>query len=315
MSRWGYAVNAWAPVRREQQERMLKVVAACGFRHIELSCGTGRWQPLGRPEWIARNHGSAAGFLNFLAECGIDGVSSFFFDPGLLTEEEGFIPRSTADPGDQEAIVATAAVFTDFLADVGGSVLVVRPTPSQRQRPLARDGAIEAVARCWEEVGAYARGRGIKVAMHVDFLSALRAGDHLDRLLGATDPDLAGIALDTAELAVAGIDPVAFYRRYADRVVHVQVKNARQADFRGEYALAHADLNLLRGGGSYGEQRWFHDLDTPGGLVDVARFIAELDGAGYEGWRIVESDHSPHPAETAMHNSWFLRHVVGVKRS
>jgi inosose dehydratase len=314
MSGWGYAVNAWAPVRREQQERMLKVIAACGFRHIELSCGSGRWQPLGRPEWIARNHGSAAGFTRFLAACGIDGVSSFFFDPGLLTEEEGFVPRSAADPGDRDAIAATAALLTDFLADVGGSVLVVRPTPSAWQQPLARDHAIEAVARCWEAVGTYARRRGVTVALHVDFLSALRAGDHLDRLLDATDPALAGIALDTAELAVAGIDPVAFYRRYRDRVVHVQIKNACQADSRDEYTLAHAELNLLRGGGSYGEQRWFHDLDTPGGLVDVARFIAELDATGYDGWRIVESDHSPHPAETAMHNTWFLRHVAGVKR-
>jgi inosose dehydratase len=315
MNRWGYAVNAWAPVRREQQERMLKVIAACGFRHIELSCGSGRWQPLGRPEWIARNHGSAAGFSSFLADCGIDGVSSFFFDPGLLTEEEGFIPRSTADPGDRDAIVATAALFTDFLAEVGGSVLVVRPTPSRWQRPLARDGAVEAVARCWEAVGAYARGRCIRVALHVDFLSALRADDSLDRLLDATDPALVGIALDTAELAVAGIDPVTFYRRHRDRVVHVQIKNARQADSRGEYALAHAELNLLRGGGSYGEQRWFHDLGIPGGLVDVARFLAELDAAGYDDWRIVEGDHSPHPAETAMHNTWFLRHVAGVKPS
>jgi inosose dehydratase len=315
MNRWGYAVNAWAPVRREQQERMLKVIATCGFRHIELSCGSGRWQPLGRPEWIARNHGSAAGFSSFLAACGIDGVSSFFFDPGLLTEEEGFIPRSAADPGDRDAIVATATLFTDFLAEVGGSVLVVRPTPSRWQRPLARDGAIEAVARCWEAVGAYARGRGIRVALHVDFLSALRADDSLDRLLDATDPALVGIALDTAELAVAGIDPVTFYRRHRDRVVHVQIKNARQADSRGEYALAHAELNLLRGGGSYGEQRWFHDLGIPGGLVDVARFLAELDAAGYDGWRIVEGDHSPHPAETAMHNTWFLRHVAGVKPS
>jgi inosose dehydratase len=314
MNRWGYAVNAWAPVRREQQERMLKTIAACGFRHIELSCGSGRWQPLGRPEWIARNHGSAAGFAGFLASCGLDGVSSFFFDPGLLTEEEGFIPRSAADPGDHDAIVATAALFTDFLADVGGSVLVVRPAPSAWQRPLERDGALEAVAGCWDAVGAYARSRGVTVALHVDFLSALRASDSLDRLLAATDPALVGIALDTAELAVAGIEPVTFYRRHRDRVVHVQVKNARQADSRGEYALAHAELNLLRGGGSYGEQRWFHDLGISGGLVDIARFLAELDASGYDGWRIVESDHSPHPAETAMHNTWFLRHVVGVKR-
>jgi len=211
--------------------------------------------------------------------------------------------------------VATASLFIDFLTEVGGSVLVVRPTPSQWQQPLARDGAIEAVARCWDAVGSYARGRGIALALHVDFLSALRADGNLDRLLDATDPALAGVALDTAELAVAGVDPLAFYRRYRDRVVHVQIKNARQADDRGEYALPHAELNLLRGGGSYGEQRWFHDLDTPGGLVDVAQFVAELDASGYGGWRIVESDHSPHPAETAMHNSWFLKHRAGAGRS
>jgi len=52
MTKWGYATNQWKAgftgfARMEQQERALKVTAACGFDAIELTAGTGRWDPMG----------------------------------------------------------------------------------------------------------------------------------------------------------------------------------------------------------------------------------------------------------------------------
>ena len=53
--RWGYAINQWKPqfddfVRREQHERALKTISVAGFEGVELSAGTGRWEPLGNPQ-------------------------------------------------------------------------------------------------------------------------------------------------------------------------------------------------------------------------------------------------------------------------
>ena len=71
--RWAYAINQWKPqfddfVRREQHERALKTISIAGFEGVELTAGTGRWEPLGNPQQLAANFGSVAGFRDFLRE-------------------------------------------------------------------------------------------------------------------------------------------------------------------------------------------------------------------------------------------------------
>ena len=120
--RWSYALNQWNVrldvfVRHEDQQRALKTVAACGFDTIELASGTGRWDNISRPEVILLNHGSHQGFLDFLRQALVQGVSSMFWDPQAPTEEEeGYAFRSTADPADADAIVEWSKPFVDFPA-------------------------------------------------------------------------------------------------------------------------------------------------------------------------------------------------------
>ena len=90
---WAYAYNHWKYswqdfARVDDNLRALKVTSACGFRALELCGGTGPWNPLGRPESIALNFGSAAKFKLALQDCGIDAISSTFYDPTLLSFEE-----------------------------------------------------------------------------------------------------------------------------------------------------------------------------------------------------------------------------------
>ena len=52
--KWGYAINQWKPqfddfVRRRDHERALKTISIAGFAGVELTAGTGRWEPLGNP--------------------------------------------------------------------------------------------------------------------------------------------------------------------------------------------------------------------------------------------------------------------------
>ena len=98
----------------------------------------------------------------------------------------------------------------------------------------------------------------------------------LTGLLDATDPATVGLALDTAELTVGGIDPVAFYREHADRVTHVHLKDTRYADTGEEYRMPGAESTMLKGGAGRRIERWFFELGTEGGLVDVPGFVAAL---------------------------------------
>ena len=317
--RWAYALNQWnyrmdVFVRHEEQRRALKSLSALGFDHVELAAGTGRWDNLGRPETIVLNHGSPAGFVEFLRGCSVRGVSSMFWDPGQPVEEEGWAFWSTRNPADHRAIVEAAKPFLDVLAAVGAEQLVARPVGSAwMQPPLGRDD-IAAIGEVWNLVGSAAAAAGVGLAVHYDCLSAVHSADQLRGLLDATDPDLVGLALDTAELTIGGIDPVKLYEEHHARVRHVHLKDTRYSDTGDEYLMPGAETTMLRGGDGRRVERWFFELGTDGGLVDVAGFVSALRKRAFPGWVVVESDHGGNPAELAMLNSWYLQHELGIPK-
>ena len=317
--RWAYALNQWnyrmdVFIRHDHQQRALKTVSALGFDHIELAAGMGgRWDNIGRPEVIVDNHGDAAGFGRFLAEASVRGVSSHFWDPALPAEETGFAFFMPLDPSQHDAIVAAADPFIAFLASVGGEQLVVRPAPSAWMTGPLDDDAIRLLGSLWNRVGARAQEAGVGLALHYDCLSGIHSREQLETLLDATDPAVVGLALDTAEFTIGGIDPIAFYRDHSDRVTHVHLKDVREADTGEEYLTPGAEQTMLQGGAGRRIERWFYELGTEGGRVDVKGFVAALRERQYAGWVVVESDHAGEPAEMAMLNSWYVRHELGQK--
>ena len=309
--RWGYALNQWKPnfdffTRREQHERALKTLSAAGFRGVELRAGSGRWEPLGRPEQIAANFGSPAGLVEFLESCGVDAVASFFFDPGERNTEEPAPSRSPIDVDDHAGILESARIFAQFLGEVGGTCLVVRAMPSYWRHGPPAPEQIESAGACWNDVGRMTAALGVRLALHVDFLSLLRTEEDIAALLEQTDSDLVGLALDTAELAIAGVDPVTVAERHGSRVRHVHLKDARNVDIDGEFATADAERQLLLAGGRRGVERWFWELGE--GVVDLQGVVRALRAQSYDGWFIVESDESPDPAASAMLNGWMVQH-------
>ena len=303
--RWGYAINQWKPqfddfVRREQHERALKTMSIAGFRAVELTSGTGRWEPLGNPRQLVANFGSLAGFRRFLDDCAIDGVSSWFWNSQERSMEHLTGGLSPLAPADVPTMVDRAAWYAEALAELGGSVLLVKPTPDAGDVPPLDHDAIAQLAATWEAIGRTTAEHGIRTALHVDFLSGLRRGDALERLLDRTDPDLVGLAVDTGELAVAGLDPVTVIEQHGDRVWHVQLKDALAVDDHDEYLQPHAHWTVRVQGGSREVGRWFAEPGIERGRVDAAAVVRALVDVGYSGWIVVESDQSPHPAASAL---------------
>jgi inosose dehydratase len=302
--RWAYAINQWKPqfddfVRREQHERALKTMSIAGFEGVELTYGTGRWEPLGNPQQLAANFGSVAGFREFLRSCALDAVSSWYWDPAERSMEDLTGPLSPLSADDTPATVQRAGWLAEALAELGGSVLLVRPTPGAGDVEPLDDAAIGRLAATWEAAGRATAEHGVRLALHVDFLSALRR-DHVPALLDRTDPALVRLALDTGELTVGGIDPLAIIDRYADRIAHVQFKDALAVDDAEEYLQPHAHWTVRVRGGAREIPRWFAEPGADGGLVDFPTVTRALLGVGYDGWIVVESDQSPHPAASAL---------------
>ncbi|RAX18996.1 MULTISPECIES: sugar phosphate isomerase/epimerase [unclassified Actinomyces] len=315
MIRWSYALNQFKPqfdhfVRRRQHERALRVVSISGFSGVELNAGTGRWEPLGNPTQLAANFGSIAGFRRFVQDAGLESVSSWFWDPAIGYQEDLTHGDDPLDPGSRDGLVAHAAWLSEALAELGGSVLVVRPAPYAGHSGPLDDAALQALADSWNAVGAAIAPMGVRLGLHFDFLSSLRTADALDSLLALTDPELTGLALDTAEFVVAGRNPLEFIEHHADRVIHVHLKNAADVDNGEEYLNAGAEYSVLRAGGKRGVGRWFTELAEEPVLVDAAAVMRALTDHGYAGWIVVESDMSPHPASSTMLNGWEVQHVL-----
>nr|WP_274636107.1 sugar phosphate isomerase/epimerase [Microbacterium bovistercoris] len=314
--RWSYALNQWnyrmdVFVRHDEQLRALKTVSALGFDHVELASGMGgRWDNIGRPEVILANHGDADGFSRFLGRASIGGISSVFWDPGAPVEEEGYAFLMTVDPSQHDRIVAAASPFVSFLSSMGAEQLVVRPAPSAWMTGPLDDQAVRRVASLWNRVGERGREAGVGVAAHYDCLGGIRTREQWDVFLDATDPELVGVAVDTAEMVIAGLDPVAFYRDNAARVTHVHLKDTLHADTGEEYLTPGAEQSMLQGGGGRRIERWICELGAEGGRVDVPAFVGALRAHDYAGWVVVESDHCGQPAELAMLNAWYVRHEL-----
>ena len=312
--RWGYAFNQWRMgwqgfARVDDNVRALKATSACGFRNIELTAGTGPWDPLGRPESIAVNFGSVGKFSAQYSDWGIDRFTGVFLDPAQFSFEEGHFGLRTTARADHTLILQQAAVFARFLSEVGGEYMVLQPLPPYWKEGALTPEALQAAAELINALGAANKALGLKTYLHLDALSALRTTAELDRLLALCPAPEIGLALDTAELTIAGHDVVKLYRRYHARVLHLHFKDALATDELEEYRLPHADRALMLAGGKREIPRWFGELGT--GLVDFKGLIAAMQELGYTGWVIIESDKGPQPvASSIMLNSWYLQYVL-----
>lgn len=312
--KWSYAINQWRPtydtfVRREQHERAFKTLSASGFDSIEINCGPGRWEPLGNREMIEANHGSVAGLKQFLASCGIKAVSSYFLDPGAFIGRSD-APLSAANPQHLGEIVELAQGYIELLPQLGGDRLIVRAAPAYWRAPGADAPLIENLAKCWNALAHAAQHSEVKIGLHLDCLSAIRTQATIESLLKATDPSKVGLAIDTAECTIAGLDPVELLNRFAPRVNHLQLKDVINVDEFDEYRLPHAEMQLLSGGGRRGIERWFYEMGVAGGRVDFPAVVRAAHAHGYQGFMVIESDQSPYPATSAMLNGWYVKHKL-----
>ncbi|MFF4806376.1 sugar phosphate isomerase/epimerase family protein [Streptomyces sp. NPDC002144] len=314
--RLGYAINQWKPnfddfTRPEQHERALKVIAACGFTGVELRGGTGRWDPLGRPASIAATYGSTGAFLDIVRRTGLEAVSSWYVDPGEPVDEELSRGRSILERDRHGEIAAALLPFAEFLATAGGTRLVVRALPAAwtLDRPLSGAVLTDAAAG-WNSVGAAVAETGVRLSLHVDCLSAAAEEKTLSALLAETDPDLVGLTLDTAELTVAGLDPVQLFDTHHDRVDHLHLKDTRYVDEDGERLAPHAEASMLSEGGARGIERWFYECGTTGGLVDFPALAERLRAHDWSGWAVFESEQTPNPARSAMLNGWYAQRLL-----
>jgi len=143
---------------------------------------------------------------------------------------------------------------------------------------------------------------GLTTSIHAHAGGFVEFEDELERILEDIDSSILSICLDTGHSIYAGFDPVSFYRRHAERVSYLHLK----------------DIDLDVKNRIIEERTGFYDACAQGlfcnlgkGAVDFASLREAMQDNAFSGWATVEQDCDPagptSPLADAQTNLEFLR--------
>lgn len=220
-----------------------------------------------------------------------------------------FRPLHTAD-GIAHALDVARRTCRLLAAAGARHLVIIQGFTRERERAAGRPGAAlqlrdaewrTLVEGVHEVAQIAADDHGLVPCFHPHAGTDVEFAHEIERLLDDTDPALVRLCIDTGHCAYAGVDPVALYRRHADRVAYFHLKDVDRDRLRG--ALARA-LSFEQGVAA----RVFCPLGQ--GMVDFSGLRDALEERGFDGWGTVEQDRLPTESATpAEHARASLDHL------
>lgn len=177
---------------------------------------------------------------------------------------------------DDEKDYENAIKFIGFMKEIGAKYLNLQGTMWHDEplvRPLDKEKVLK-YAKLSNRIGQLARDNGITACFHPHAQTAVYSQEEVQLLLDNTDPELVSLCLDTAHTAIAGMDVVDAFRRWADRIAYVHLKDV--------------DPNLDQ---YDNPMKAFCELGI--GTINFRGVYRALKDAGYNGVLCVELDHRP----------------------
>lgn len=111
--------------------------------------------------------------------------------------------------------------------------------------------------------------------------SLIENGPEMDQLLALTDPEALFLAPDLGHLMYAGVEPLPFLRRTADRVRHLVLQDL-DADLRDQHLATRGDVHTFADDGGF--------VELGQGDVDVEGAVDLLRERGFDGWVVAEQE-------------------------
>ena len=196
---------------------------------------------------------------------------------------------------DEEKDYENAIKFIGFMKEIGATYLNLQATMWHDEplvRPLDREKVL-FYARLSNRIGQLAKDNGIVACFHPHAQTAIFSEEEIQLFLDNTDPELVSLCLDTAHTTIAGMDAVTAFKRWADRVGYVHLKDVDP------------DLEKYEN-----PMKAFCELGV--GTVDFRGVHKVLKNAGYEGVLCVELDSRPVcNYKSAMISRQYLHNALG----
>ncbi len=216
----------------------------------------------------------------------------------------GVVFRPFHDPAKWDEVMDASVRTCRALAAHGAKRLVLIDSIAATRAPTAGRSTeaermsgddLKAFLGRLRSVATIARDEfGLDPTLHAHAGGWIEFEDELEQALDAIDPRLLGVCLDTGHSVYAGFDPVAFYRRHADRVTYLHFKDVDPSVRR------HVVAN----------RTGFYDACAEGlfcnlgqGAVDFVAFKQALVDNGFSGWATVEQDCDPHGSTSPLNDA------------
>ena len=271
------AEDAVGPARRPLRDRVAGAPISWGVSEVpgwgfQLDADTVLTQM--RELGLAATEFGPDGFLEVAPRSRAHQLASY----GLLAVG-GFLPVLLHDPA-HDPLPAVDA-FIDGCLATGAQVVVLAAftgVEGYDARPVLDDAGWATLLANLDRLSDRARERGVIAALHPHVGTMVETGPETERVLAGSR---VGLCVDTGHLLVGGADPVALTAAHPERVVHVHLKDVD----------ARAAARVRAGETTFGQavhDGMFRPLGT--GDVDVAGMVRILEGAGYDGWYVLEQD-------------------------
>jgi inosose dehydratase len=196
-----------------------------------------------------------------------------------MTAVGGFLPVLLHD-ADHDPLPEVDAFIDGCLASGAGVVVLAAYTgvDGYDARPVLDDAGWAVMLDNLDRITDRAEERGVIACVHPHVGTMVETGEETERVLAGSR---VGLCVDTGHLVVGGTDPVALTARHPDRVVHVHLKDVDRSIAAQVIDGALSFGEAVRGG-------MFRPLGD--GDVDIAAMVQTLEGAGYQGWYVLEQD-------------------------
>jgi len=191
----------------------------------------------------------------------------------------GFVPVMLHDPA-QDPVLGIEEALKAFMAAGAGTLVLAAATGTDGYdvRPVLDDAGWRVLVTNLDRLALVASRSAIIATLHPHVGTMVETADDVERVLAGSS---IALCLDTGHLLIGGADPVALAAEHAGRIRHTHLKDVDATWARRVHSGDVSYTDAVR-------QGMYRPLGQ--GDVDIAAIVGSLEGAGYDGWYVLEQD-------------------------
>lgn len=190
------------------------------------------------------------------------------------------------DPKLHDKVIDDARAAMNFLKIFGAKHLVVF-SPGRIKPGNNVNAAFEAMCQCYNRLGEVAGEMGFKAGLHNHLDQMVEGPEEVHKCMAMTNPKLFHFSPDTAHLHLGGSNCTEIFKRYKNRLMFMDYKDAR-------WTTPSADLVLDNGRTHAKDSRsakFFSSIyDLGDGEIDFPALHRILKEVQFKGWICVDLD-------------------------